>query len=543
MRFRLSITMLALAAGAALSHAQPQAGGSNPHGKPNIVFILADDWGVGDVKCFGGDRCRIDTPHMDQLASQGIRFTDAHSSSSVCTPTRYSVLTGRYNWRSRLKKGVLYGYDERLIEEGRSTVGELLRDGGYTTACIGKWHLGMDMPTRDGNRPFSRMTSKDHDKPIDPEKCNVDWKGKIKNGPTSVGFDYFYGIAASLDMPPYIWIHNDQFVGECTTAKAFHRSGPAHQDFVDTDVLPTITEKACEFVATSASAGKPFFLYVPLNSPHTPISPSEPFRGKSGLGKYADFVMETDWAIGQIVGSIDQAGLAENTLIIVTADNGCSPAAGTRAGRNSLGVTFTEGEQEPASPDKHFPSGVYRGHKADIFEGGHRVPFIARWRGTIEPGREYSDPVCLVDLYATCSDLLGVTVPDNAAEDSVSMLPALLGTAEGAVREATVHHSINGSFAIRQGKWKLVFCPGSGGWSSPKPGEAAQEVTHQLYDLELDPGEIENLYSEEHPVAKKLSALMEKYIAEGRSTPGAHQANQGETKLYPDQRKRKPRKG
>ena len=270
-------------------------------GKPNIVFVLADDWGLGDVKCFGGDRCRIDTPHMDALAKQGMKFTDAHSSSSVCTPTRYGVLTGRYNWRSRLKRGVLYGFDDRLIEPGRATVASFLQENGYVTGCVGKWHLGMGFPTRDGKPPFSKMTSKDHDKPLDPAKCNVDWKGQIKGGPVEVGFDYYYGISASLDMPPYIWIHNDRFVGECTTAKAFHRSGPAHKDFFDYDVLPIIAEKSSAFIAEQAKSDEPFFLYVPLNAPHTPISPSKAFLGKSGLGKYADFVMETDWSAGQVI--------------------------------------------------------------------------------------------------------------------------------------------------------------------------------------------------------------------------------------------------
>jgi len=512
-------------------------------GRPNVVFILADDWGYGDVKCFGGDRCRISTPHMDALAAKGMKFTDAHSSSSVCTPTRYGVLTGRYNWRSRCKNGVLNGYGTRLIEEGRQTVASFLKSNGYATGCVGKWHLGMDMQSLDGKPVGSRMTAKDHDKPLDPAKCNVDWKAKIKNSPTSVGFDYFYGISASLDMPPYIWIHNDSFVGQCTTAKAFHRSGPAHKDFFDYDVLPTIAEKACQFVTRHAPGDKPFFLYVPLNSPHTPISPSKKFRGKSGLGKYADFVMETDWAIGQVVKAIDDAGLAENTLIIATADNGCSPAAGSRGGRSTLNVTFNGPAKEKVSSDRHYACGIYRGHKADIYEGGHRVPFIARWVGKIKPGSQCADTTCLIDLYATCADILGKTIPDTAAEDSVSMLPNLLGKADGPVREATVHHSINGSFSIRQGNWKLEFCPGSGGWSAPRPGsaQALAGPSHQLYDLEKDPGERNNIYTPEHPVAVKLTALMKKYIAQGRSTPGKPQKNTGETPLYPKVRRRRTR--
>ena len=533
---RLSLLLLVATCPTVQAAATPVS----PSEKPNIVFILADDWGIGDVKCFGGDLCRIATPHMDKLARNGMRFTDAHSSSSVCTPTRYSLLTGRYNWRSRLKKSVLYGYDKRLIEDGRRTVANLLKDQGYTTGCVGKWHIGMDMPTHDGKPPFSKMTSKDHDKPLDPAKCNLDWEGKIKNGPMAVGFDYFYGISASLDMPPYIWIHNDRFVGTCTTAKAFHRSGPAHKDFFDYDVLPIITTKACEFIAEQAKSETPFFLYVPLNAPHTPISPSQKFRGKSGLGKYADFVMETDWTIGRIADAIDQAGVGENTLLIVTADNGCSPAAASRAGRNTLNLTFNGAQ--PASPqaDRHYASAQYRGHKADIFEGGHRVPFIARWTGRIRADSTCTDPTCLLDLYATCADLLNVPLEDTEAEDSVSMLPNLLGKATSPVREAVVHHSINGSFSIRQSRWKLVFCPDSGGWSAPRPGKdsTAGAPSHQLYDLEKDPGEQTNLYTEDHPAAVTLSTLMKAYIATGRSTPGAPQANNGDTPLYPNVRKK-----
>ena len=500
-------------------------------GKPNVIFILADDWGIGDVKCFGGERCRIATPHMDSLAAQGMMFTDAHSSSSVCTPTRYGVLTGRYNWRSRLKRGVLWGYSKRLIEDDRSTVASFLKDNGYATACVGKWHLGMGMPTTDGKPPFSKMTSKDHGKPFDSAKCNVDWKGTIKNGPTAVGFDYFYGISASLDMPPYIWIHNDKFVGECTTAKAFHRSGPAHADFEDYDVLPTIAKKSSEFVAEQAKTDKPFFLYVPLNSPHTPISPSKVFQGKSKLGKYADFVMETDWAVGEIVKAVDKAGLDKNTLIIVTADNGCSPAAQKRGGQSKLNITFNGKEEKEFEAGRHYASDIYRGHKADIFEGGHRVPFIARWTGKVKPGSKCADPTCLIDLYATCAEIVGKKLPDTAAEDSISMLPNLLGKSESAVREATIHHSINGSFAIRQGKWKLIFCPDSGGWSAPRPGKA-KGPSHQLYDLSVDPGEQNNLFTDDHEVATKLTAIAKKYIGDGRSTPGKPQENNGATPLY-----------
>ncbi len=503
----------------------PPAVSNVERSKPNIIFILADDWGLGDVKTYGGDRCKIDTPHMDRLAAKGMKFTDAHSSSAVCTPTRYSVLTGRYNWRSRLKKGVLRGGSPPLIEDGRETVASMLKQNGYATAMIGKWHLGMELPTTDGKAALERGE-------------NVDWKGKIENGPVAVGFDYFWGISASLDMPPYIWIENDRFVGECTTTKAFSRKGPAHADFEAVDVLPTLTEKAVEFVSAQAKTKQPFFLYIPLNSPHTPIVPSEKFKGKSALGPYGDFVMETDWSVGEVVKAVEQAGIAGNTLIIVTADNGCSPAAKKNC-TNPDQLKFRMDKAVNEDPDAHYASDIYRGHKADLYEGGHRVPFLARWDGKVQAGAVSDDPVCLVDLFATCAEIVGAEVADTAAEDSVSILPVLTGKATAPVREAVVHHSINGSFAIRQGKWKLVFCPGSGGWSIPRgrgvsgdPSKLADHEWVQLFDLEVDPAELNNLSGQYPEVVEQLTLLARKYIDEGRSTPGAKQQNNGETHLY-----------
>ncbi len=436
------------------------------------------------------------------------------------------------NCSSRMKQGVLGGFSPALITPGRETVASFLKKQGYHTAMIGKSHLGMGLPTVDGKKPRSKA-----EKPEElSTKCNVDWKGVIKNGPNSVGFDYYWGIAASLDMPPYIWIENDRFVGECTEIKAFHRPGPAHADFEDYDVLPTLTRKATEYVSSQSRSPEPFFLYLPLNSPHTPISPSKEWQGKSALGPYGDFVMETDWTVGEVVKAVEKAGIADNTLIIVTSDNGCSP--GARHGDPNKMIRWRMGDAEPFDPSKHYPSDIQRGHKADIYEGGHRVPFIARWDGKVKPGSVCADPVCLVDLFATCADILGQPVADSAAEDSVSILPNLLGTAQGPVREAVVHHSINGSFAIRQGDWKLNLCPGSGGWSNPRPpkkGEKLPEVKDwvQLYDLAADPAETKNVAGEHPETVARLTKLAQQYIDNGRSTPGANQQNTGETYLYP----------
>jgi len=492
---------------------------------PNIIFILADDWGLGDVKTYGGARCKIDTPHMDRLAETGMKFTDAHSSSAVCTPTRYSVLTGRYNWRSKKKAGVLGGFSPPMIESGRETVASMLQQNGYTTCMLGKWHLGMNFPTTNGLGAVAK---------------NTDWKGQIKNGPNAVGFDYYYGISASLDMPPYIWIENERFVGECTTEKKFLRKGVAHADFEAVDVLPVITEKAVAYVTEQAKTKQPFFLYMPLASPHTPIVPSKNFQGKSPLGAYGDFVMETDWAVGEVVKAVEAAGIAKNTLIIVTADNGCSNAA--RPGfKDKSQLMFRTGENAPDQAGKHYASDIYRGHKADIYEGGHRVPFIARWDGQVKAGSVSDDTVCLVDLFATCADIVGAEVADTAAEDSVSILPVLNGTTQGPIREAVVHHSINGSFAIRKGKWKLAFCPGSGGWTHPRPGKPAElknleaHEWVQLFDMQADPAETKNLSAQHPDKVKELTQLAEKTINDGRSTPGAKQQNDGaKTELYPE---------
>ncbi|MEQ8790706.1 MAG: arylsulfatase [Pirellulaceae bacterium] len=484
---------------------------------PNIVYILCDDLGYGDVACLNPE-CKIATPHMDSLAADGMKFTDVHSGSAVCTPTRYGVLTGRYAWRSKLQRSVLGGLSPRLIEPGRMTVASMLKEQGYHTACIGKWHLGMDWVKLEG-KDVSELTIESA-----AQVWNVDYSKPIANGPNAVGFDYYYGISASLDMVPYTFIEDDHVVALPTEDKAFAmmegrpggttRKGPTAPGFDAADVLPTLASKAVDYIddrVADARTGKPFFLYLPLASPHTPILPTGQWRGKSGLNAYADFVMQTDWAIGQVLRKLDDHGLAENTLVIVTSDNGCSPQA----------------KFEELLAKGHDPSYVYRGHKADIFEGGHRIPFLVRWPAKVKAGQVSDQLLCLTDLTATAAEIVGVQVPDDAAEDSVSFLPVLTGEAKRPVREAVVHHSINGSFAIRQGNWKLELCPGSGGWSAPRPGrDKTDELPPiQLYDLSADVGEESNLQAEHPEFVSRLTALLEKYVAEGRSTPGEPQKN------------------
>lgn len=483
--------------------------------RPNIVYILCDDLGYGDVKCLNPDG-KIPTPNMDRLAAAGMRFTDAHSGSSVCSPTRYGVLTGRYSWRSRLKQGVLGGLSPRLIEPGRLTVAALLQQHGYHTAAIGKWHLGMDWVKKEGQE-VSELNIES------PEQVwNVDFSKPIANGPNSVGFDDYFGISASLDMVPYTFIENDRVTALPTEdgdfllmpGKGRTRRGPRAPGFEAMDVLPRLTEKAVEYIgqrSAEAKQGRPFFLYLPLNAPHTPTLPTPEWQGKSGLNAYGDFVMQTDATVGRVLDALHQQGLTDNTLVFFTSDNGCSPMADFAA----------------LAQGGHHPSYKFRGHKADIFDGGHRIPFLVRWPGKVQAGSTCGQLICLTDLLATCADLLGVRLPDNAGEDSVSILPALLGQAAGPLREAVVHHSINGSFAIRQGPWKLELCPGSGGWSAPRPGSPAERGLPpvQLYDLETDVGETANVQDQHPEIVERLTALLEKYVAEGRSTPGAKQIN------------------
>ncbi|MGJ8726357.1 MAG: sulfatase family protein [Roseibacillus sp.] len=475
---------------------------------PNIVYILADDMGYGDVQCYNPERGKIPTPHMDRLAEEGMRFTDAHTTSSVCTPTRYGILTGRYNWRTRLQRSVLCGYSPPLINPERATVASFLKQHDYTTAIVGKWHLGLGLPSTDGG------TLKKGAKTAE----NIDWSGRIAGGPIDLGFDYFYGISASLDMPPYLYILNDRFVGEGTATKAFHRKGAAEPDFEAVDVLPEIGNKSAEYIAKQ-KADKPFFLYVPLASPHTPILPSEEWKGKTGLGDYADFQMQTDHVIGQIADAIDEHGFGENTLFIVTSDNGCSPRA-----------DFKDLESKG-----HFASAQFRGAKADLWDGGHRVPFIVRWPAQVKANTVSDQLICQSDLMATCADILGETLVPEAGPDSESMLPALKGETVVSKRNGMIHHSISGSFAYRHGKWKLLLTKGSGGWSKAPNVKGSPEG--QLYDMEADPGETKNLYEEKPEVVAKLIAFLEKDIAEGRSTPGPKQCNDAEIVMWKGKKK------
>jgi arylsulfatase A-like enzyme len=493
---------------------------SDSRGKPNIVYILADDLGYGDVRRLNPEG-KIPTPNIDRLASEGMLFTDAHSGSAVCTPTRYGLLTGRYCWRSPLQRGVLEPWGETLIAPDRLTVASLLKQNGYATACIGKWHLGWKWPTKDGKPPAAGAD----------RLSNVDFSGPIPEGPTSRGFDYYFGTDLP-NYPPYCYIENDRTVGipSVPNRPEFNRPGPMLPGWDRLSIMPDLTRRAVKYIedstavppgmAGATSPRKPFFLYFALTAPHYPVVPAPEFRGKSKAGEYGDFVVHVDWTVGQVMEALRRSGQAENTLVIFTSDNGPE-------------IT---GEVKPGAYDRirlyrHYSMGLLRGAKRDAWEGGHRVPFIARWPGKIQAGSLSSETICHVDFMATAAALLGVKLPENAGEDSYNILPALFGQKlDAPIREATVHHSAKGHFAIRKDNWVLIdSATGDDNkepdWFRKQRGYEPHNQPCELYDLSQDLAERRNLCTARPEKVWELKDLLEKYKQEGRSTPGPPQKN------------------
>lgn len=507
---------------------------------PNILYLLCDDLGYGDVHCLNPQRGKIATPNIDRVASQGMIFSDAHSGSAVCTPARYGVLTGRYAWRSSLQSGVLYGYSPPLIAPQRTTVASLLRRNGYRTALIGKWHLGWGWSNLD-SRPRKAHSVQVTEEQLghrlgdiltesaQQELDGIDYGKAIQGGPSSLGFDYFYGLTAP-DFAPFVWIENDRVTTPPTEIKRVIRLGIGQHEYEPERILPDLTRRASEYIRREAAKpAQPFFLEFTLTSPHSPLLPTREWRGRSGLGLYADWVMQTDAAIGEVLKALDQAGAADNTLVIITSDNGCAPYIGVRDEygedvRGHMRPTTAVRELEEAG---HFPSAGYRGYKSDTWDGGHRVPFLVRWPGKVRPGSSSGQLVCLTDLMTTCAAILNTGLPADAGEDSISFLPALSGTTAPRMREAIVHHSGSGKFAIRQGKWKLLLGPGSGGWSQPTDVVAAREglAPVQLFNMAADPGEQSNVQGDHTGIVRRLISLLESYVKNGRSTPGRAQKN------------------
>ena len=489
--------------------------------KPNIIIIYTDDQGYGDVGALNPG-AKFRTPNIDKIANEGIIFTDGHSSDGVCTPSRYSLLTGRYSWRTSLKQGVLRADGPCLIEKGRMTIASLLKEKGYNTAMIGKWHLQME---------FVGELGKDRD-----------WSAPFVDGPIDYGFDYFFGIPASMNYGILTYLENDRVLDSpilWTKKKAVsnprsfrdhvrphdYRMTPPYQkepgagkawievapSFNDELVLETFASKAVDYinqVSKAAKEGKPFFLYLPLTSPHLPHCTHPDFIGKSNCGSYGDFMQETDYRVGQVLDALEANGIANNTLIIFSSDNGPE----------------TNYEYQRDTYD-HYSSLNFKGGKRDIYEGGHRVPFLMRWPTVIRAGNKVGIPVCQTDFLATIADIVGLDIPQNAGEDSYSLLPAMKGEKyDTRLRGPVIHHSASGHFAIRDGKWKLNLFRGPGG--SLKPSfidPKTEEAPYELYDLETDPGETNNLYFKYPDIVKKLKRKITKIIEKGRSTPGKPQ--------------------
>ena len=487
---------------------------------PNIVFILADDLGYGDPQCYNPDS-KIPTPNIDKLSRQGMLFTDAHTPSSVCSPTRYGLLTGRYCWRTQLTSGVLDGFAPGLIETGRMTLASLLKSKGYHTACIGKWHLGMQWTDKNGEsvpgRPNHSGTFRSGD--------NTDFSVPVRNGPNDAGFDYYFGISASLDMSPYCFIENTRTVGipDITTAENIglfmnQVAGLKTRDFRLEDVLPVFRSKAVEYISTQGvSVENPFFLYLPLSAPHLPIVPNEKYLGRSMAGKYGDFVTEVDDFVGRILESLEETGQKENTLVFFSSDNGglWHYWDDQETGINACLLTDRAKYMKTFG---HQSNKNWRGTKADIWEGGHRVPFIACWPGKISPGSVSRQLICLTDVLATFAAVVDEKLPDNAGEDSYNILPVLLGENKDTLREAIVSHSLSGMFSIRRGDWKLIIGKGSGGFSKPlNPELLKEQPPGQLYNLKDDPEESHNLFTDKPEIVEQLQSLLDNYTVTGRS--------------------------
>jgi len=464
---------------------------------PNIVFILADDMGYGDIQAYN-PKSTIPTPHLNRLAAEGMRFTDAHSGSAVCTPTRYGLVTGRYCWRSRLKKGVLFPpNDKPLIDPGRLTVAGMLKRRGYYTACIGKWHLGMEWGR--GNQG------------------NVDFSKSIKYGPTDVGFDEFFGIAGSLDMVPYVFYRNHEPTQGATETQPglkfprFIRKGPKAKDFDPGKVLDELTKQAISYIEKRSKAKNPFLLYLALTAPHKPVWPTERFKGKADIGPYGDFVAQVDDSVGRVLQALNTTQVADNTLVIYSSDNGSYMY---RLPEDTPDHTQDAGVQG-FHIKNHEANAQWRGTKADIWEAGHHIPFIVRWPGKVQPGTRCDQTICLTDFMATCAEITGFELPDNAAEDSFSLAPILRGKVRSIPRAPVIHHSGSGMFSLRDGKWKMVFGNGSGG--REKPAGKAFEKPYFLFDLENDPSETTNLIDKHPEVAKRLEDKLNTIMNNDRS--------------------------
>lgn len=476
--------------------------------RPNVVVVIADDVGWGDLGCYGSTA--IPTPNIDRLAAEGVRFTDCHASGAVCTPSRYSLLTGRYCWRGPLKSFVLMGHGPAIIEPSRPTLASVLRSAGYATGAFGKWHLGLGWRHRDGTvrgafAPGARL----HDDVETDFGRDIDYSVPFIGGPLDLRFERFFGISGSLDMPPYCFVDQDHTVGIPDRPKerfvAEQRPGFQVADWDEEEVDVRFVEAATRWIRTPRD--RPFFAYLATSSPHRPCLPPPFIRGRSDAGARGDTVCLYDWAVGELVSAVDDIGARDNTLFIVTSDHGAL----------TYFIDDTGGSD-------HRPNGPWRGQKGDLWEGGHREPFVARWPGRIPAGSVRDDPMCLADVLPTIAAATAATLPDGAAEDGCDILPALLGAGAVDPERAIVHHSLGGHFALRRGRWKAIFAGGSGGgFSEPTIGSLFAsgtgtshesqpwDVDHpagQLYDLAADPQETTNLWDQDRAIAAEMYATL-----------------------------------
>ena len=515
--FRTLLRSAALGLG--LLAAWPNAAMADHHeAKPNIVFILADDLGYGDIGCYNPE-AKAPTPNIDRLAREGMRFTDAHSPSTVCTPTRYSLLTGRMAFRNGMK-GVFTGAGGPcLIKEDRLTIAGMLRDQGYTTAMFGKWHIGLTFYDKDG-KPITKNG-------LEAVK-RIDYSQPITGGPIDRGFDQFFGTACcpttdwlyayidgdKIPMPPTRIVDRKPLPKHPYSRD--NRPGMIAPGFDLEEVDMVFLQKSLEFLEShkQKSPDKPFFLFHSAQAVHLPSFAGRAFKGKTEAGPHGDFIFELDYVVGRLMSKLDQLGYGENTLVIFTSDNG--PEVPTVI--------------DMRKTHKHDGARPWRGVKRDQWEGGHRVPFIARWPKKIKDGSTSAQTICLTDVMATCAALTGATIPPNAAEDSYNILPVLLGQAgDKPVREYTLHQTISLALAIRHGNWKYLDHKGSGGNNYGREGEwgmkqfalpeRAPDAPGQLYDLSKDPGETTNLYNEYPEIVKALKGKLEEYKTSGRSAP------------------------
>lgn len=461
---------------------------------PNIIIILADDMGYGDVQAFNPDS-EVPTPNLNKFSEEGIMFMDAHTPSSICTPTRYGLLTGRYCWRTSLKRGVLKGYDSPLIEEDRLTIADYLKGKGYKTGIVGKWHLGLG---------FQKNLNVESVKVFDLSKT-------LYSSPNNNGFDYSFVLPASLDFEPYVYVRNQEVVDTefdsvpTTKFPHFWREGIKSKSLEFDKVLDDFLVEAKGFIKRESESEQPFFLYFPFTAPHKPVIPTEKFIGISGKGPYGDFVSQVDWTAGEIFKLLEALNIDENTLVIFASDNG---SAMYRIDTGNEPDHVTDETLAYYNADSHKANSFFRGIKGDTYEGGHRVPFIVRWPASVNRrtgGEKVNETICLTDVFETIVEATGGVKPEGSAEDSYSFFSIITGEKEHINRPPIIHHSGGkGMFALRKGNWKMIFGNGSG--ARTKPVGTPFKKPYQLYNLENDITESNNLIDKETKVAENLEA-------------------------------------